>query len=113
MLLDKGAQVKRNLPVKKVAADLDVLRFPTAVDHPVTAHCLNCSLPLSLSQPDLDSPDRLLGVCEQCKHWFLIDLIAGQTEGLLWRLPDTELIQQLSFDNPSRGNSTTRNAPET
>ena len=55
-------------------------------------------MPLSLSQPDLDSPERLLGACERCKDWFLIDLIPGQTEALLWRLPEFEVIRNLSFD---------------
>lgn len=97
--------MKRKLPVKKVAAELDVLRFPAAVEHPVRAHCLHCDSTLSLSQPDLDSPDRLLGVCGQCKRWFFIHLIPDQTEGILCRLPDIEVIRQLSFDNPSEGNS--------
>jgi len=98
--------MQRDLPVKKVSADLDVLRFPAAVERPVRAHCLNCSLPLSLSQPDLNSPERLLGVCEHCKHWFLIDLIPDLTEGILWRLPDIEVIRELSFENSAQGPST-------
>lgn len=104
--------MKQRLPVQKVSAPLDVLRFPTAAERSVAAQCLNCSLPLSLSQPDLDSPERLLGVCEQCKHWFLIELIPDLTEGVLWRLPETEVIRQLSFENPSQtasGTSSDRN----
>jgi hypothetical protein len=89
--------MKRDPPSKKVSAELHVLRFPSAVGHPIRAHCSDCSLPLSLSQPDLDSPRRLLGICEQCKLWFLIDLMADQTEGLLCRLPDTAVIRQISF----------------
>jgi hypothetical protein len=93
--------MKREPPIKKVAAELEVLLFPAAIERPVRAHCLNCDLPLSLSQPDLDSPERLLGVCEQCKHWFVIHLILDQSQGLLCRLPDIEVIRQLSFDDPS------------
>ena len=78
--------MKRIHPIKKVPTELDVLLFPAAVERPVRARCLNCDLPLSLSQPDLDSPERLLGVCEQCKHWFFIHLIPDQTKGLLFRL---------------------------
>jgi hypothetical protein len=104
--------MKRRLPVKKTSAALDMLRFPTADEHPITAQCLNCSLPLSLSQPDVNSPERLLGVCEHCKHWFLIDLIPDLTEGVLWRLPNTEVIRQLSFENPSEGPSKTTSGPD-
>jgi hypothetical protein len=92
--------MKRDLPIKKVSADMDLLRFPTAVQGPIRARCVNCSLPLSLSQPDMNSPERLLGVCEQCKHWFLIDLIPNQTRGILCRLPDIKLIRQLSVEQP-------------
>jgi hypothetical protein len=93
--------MKRDRRIKRVSADLDVLLFPTATERPVRTRCLNCSLPLSLLQPDLDSPDRLLGVCEQCKHWFLIRLIADHSKGLLCRLPDIEFVRELSCEEPS------------
>ena len=103
--------MKRPLPIKKVPTELHVLRFPAIVEHPVRAHCLNCDVPLSLSQPDLSSPDRLLGVCKQCQHWFLIHLMPDQTEGFLGRLPDIELIRHLSFDNPQAGPSKKGSGP--
>jgi hypothetical protein len=90
--------MKRDRPIKKISANLDVLLFPAAVERPVRPQCLNCSLPLALSQPDQDSPERLLGVCEQCKQWFLIDLIPDHSKGILWRLPDIEVIRQLTFE---------------
>ena len=101
--------MKRGLPIKKVPAELHVLRFPAPSKHRIGPRCLDCFLPLSVSQPDLNSPDRLLGVCEQCKGWFLIHLIPDQTEGLLWRLPDVEVIRHLSFedapkDTPKKSN---------
>ena len=104
--------MKRPFPIRKVAAELDVLRFPAAVERPVRAHCLQCDSPLSLSQPDLGSPDRLLGVCEHCSHWFFIHLIADQTEGILCRLPDIEVIRQLSFDDPPGETSRISNDPQ-
>jgi hypothetical protein len=103
--------MKRKLPIKKVPAELHVLRFPAATERRIGPHCLNCSLPLSVLQPDLDSPERLLGVCEQCKGWFLIDLIPDRREGLLWRLPDTETIRRLSLEgssDPASGESDRR-----
>ena len=95
--------MKRGFPIKKVPAQLDVLRFPVPNTQPIGPLCLKCSLPLSLSQPDLNSPERILGVCERCKGWFLIDLIPDQTEGLLWGLPDIEAIRHLSFEDPPKG----------
>ena len=35
--------------------------FPTASERPVEARCLNCSSELTLHQPDMDLPERLLG----------------------------------------------------
>jgi len=93
--------MKKEHLVKKVSAELDVLRFPSAVQHRIGAHCLKCSLPLSLFQPDLSAPERLLGVCERCKHWFLVDLIPDLTEGVLSRLPDIEVIRSLSVESVS------------
>ena len=37
--------------------------------------CIRCSGPLNLMQPDNDSPERLLGVCETCDCWALIELV--------------------------------------
>jgi hypothetical protein len=89
--------------VKSVAAKLDLLRFPAPPARAVRACCLHCSSPLALHQPDPDSPERLLGVCERCKHWFLIDLPPKQSEGVMVRLPDTEVIRDLSHEDPSHG----------
>jgi hypothetical protein len=40
----------------------------------LNASCLACGEPLEFHQPDLDLPDRLLGICLACKVWFLIQL---------------------------------------
>jgi hypothetical protein len=37
-------------------------------------HCQECESTLRLHQPDPELPDRLLGTCDDCKSWFLIDL---------------------------------------
>jgi hypothetical protein len=93
--------LKHDRSIKKVSTDLDVLRFPVASERPIRLVCPKCALPLSRSQPNLNSPDRLLGVCEKCDHWFLIDLIPELTEGFLLRLPDIALIRELVVEKPS------------
>jgi hypothetical protein len=45
----------------------------------------------------------MLGVCERCKHWFLIDLPPRQSEGIMVQLPDAAVIRDLSHQNPSQG----------
>ncbi len=89
--------------VKKVSAKLHILRFPLVVETPSRAHCLDCSEPLSLSRPDLQPPVRLIGICEQCRHWYLVDLVPDLSAGILCRLPDIEVIRSLSHENPSKG----------
>ncbi len=95
--------MKPGRPVRKILADLDVLRFPTATPESTGVICLRCSCPLSLLQPDLDLPDRLLGVCRQCKHWFLVELLADRSEAIILALPENQVIQELSLTAPEKG----------
>ena len=41
------------------------------------ALCLDCHTELLLHQPDPELPDRLLGTCDECKSWFLVDAAEG------------------------------------
>ena len=62
----------------------------------VATCCPNCEAPLTLHQPDLELPDRLLATCDECKSWYLSDShgealtpLSGGTErdaghGLAW-----------------------------
>ncbi len=105
--------MKRGRPIRKVPTELDILQFPVSSEHTLGSHCLNCSSTLALSQPDLTLPERLLGVCEQCKSWFLIDLVPDQSAGLLLRLPDTEVIRQLTVEYLPEGDSKKSTKPQT
>ena len=40
---------------------------------PRRAPCLGCGSSLELHQPDGDAPQRLLGTCDRCGGWHLID----------------------------------------
>ena len=51
----------------------------------------------------MELPERLLGVCESCKHWYLIDLVPDVSQGVMVMLPDNEVIRELSRPNPSDG----------
>jgi hypothetical protein len=109
-----------NSPPKSVRAVKDVspklkmvlVRFPASFESSFRACCLHCSSPLVLHQPDAEAPARLLGVCEQCKHWFLIDLLPDLSEGIMVRLPDTEVIRDLSRENPAAGISLMSHEPD-
>jgi hypothetical protein len=54
--------------------------------------CDTCGAPLDVHQPDADLPDRLLGTCQGCKAWWLLDGEAG----LMARLPDSLRVQLIS-----------------
>jgi hypothetical protein len=92
---------------KLVSVNLDVLRFSEHVDRPAQVRCLNCSTALTLHQPDLNVPERLLGTCEKCKHWFLVDILPTTAEGVLLRLPDVQVIRDLTQADSSGGVSLT------
>ena len=90
--------MKPQRPLQKISANLDLLRFPKPVDELPDTLCLKCASPLFLSQPDPDLPDRLIGVCRECKHWFLIDLIPDLGEGIISTLPEVQVIRNLSHE---------------
>jgi hypothetical protein len=64
-------------------ASPNALSNPAPTEPSAGADCPHCSEPLSLSQPDMDSPERLLGICELCERWFFLDLTTQQAARLL------------------------------
>jgi hypothetical protein len=61
-----------------VPVDLNHLRDCLHVE------CPGCLTPLLLDQPDVDLPNRLLGICYNCQVWYLLDSLAG----LMAQLPE-------------------------
>ena len=87
----------------EVTPRLDLLHFPARGYEVVSTECPNCTSYLTLIQPDLALPNRLIGACEQCKHWYLIDTVPDVSEGTMLRLPDVRTIRKLSQGNQSGG----------
>jgi hypothetical protein len=52
---------------------LKFVRLVTDPDSPLGVECPSCRDLLTVHQPDVEGPDRLLGVCPACHDWFLID----------------------------------------
>jgi hypothetical protein len=69
-----------------VTISLDRIRL-RAISH---VRCPRCRSSLEFHQPDPDLSERLLGVCEGCKVWHLVD-VAG---GVMVPLPDEELFRR-------------------
>jgi hypothetical protein len=59
--------------------------------------CLNCGSALELSQPDADSPERLLGICHsccsQCGSWHVISA-DDESEVVMVLLPERAIIRE-------------------
>jgi hypothetical protein len=59
--------------------------------------CLNCDSPLGLTQPEAEEPERLIGTCNHCGHWYLLDWHPRSHEGVMLLLPDHRTMLH-SFD---------------
>jgi hypothetical protein len=55
--------------MKTTLAPFERVRFEVAAE----ILCAECQCPLDRHQPDPEQPDRLLGTCEDCGTWYLID----------------------------------------
>ena len=73
-----------------IAASLTMrmVRFSTLPENYDEGRCLVCDGTLDLHQPDVRSPERVIGVCEVCGNWYMIDLIPGTEEAVMASLPD-------------------------
>ena len=57
--------------------------------------CLSCDTGLDLHQPDAQSPDRLLGICERCRQWYLLDLLLDEEAAVIVLLPEKGFVRNL------------------
>lgn len=69
----------------------------------VFVHCLQCDSPLRIHEPFLNEQDpekdseRLLGVCDCCRQWHLIEQSPDQNEAWIVGLPHAGEIQKSSL----------------
>lgn len=56
--------------------------------------CQLCEAPLSIHQPDINAPERLLGTCDACGSWHLIDCDRAITV----LLPDAVGLRKIGAD---------------
>jgi hypothetical protein len=72
----------------KATVELALLRFSTLPDALEKVRCLNCSQRIEVHQPDAGFPERMLGTCERCRYWYLMDLVPDANEAVMVLLPD-------------------------
>jgi hypothetical protein len=61
---------------------------------PVGTDCLACGDLLVIHQPDINTPERLLGTCDSCGAWHLVDLDRAATV----LLPDVDQLCNAEAD---------------
>jgi hypothetical protein len=72
------------MTMDSVFVAMDLIRLPFRSDEPSHILCTKCYSALERHQLDIELPARMLGTCESCKAWYLIDL----DRGLMVLLPD-------------------------
>jgi hypothetical protein len=87
--------------VRTGALTLTMVRFSTLLENSGGGRCITCDVDLDLHQPDIGSPDRLVGICEACGRWFVIDLIPGTDEAVMVLLPDGAFFLRALMDCPA------------
>ena len=70
-----------------ITLTLDLFPISTYPEDDSGYSCPECLQGLSLHQPDIQCPGRLLATCRRCGAWFSVSLAAG----LMIRLPDDTL----------------------
>jgi len=72
----------------RASVELIMVRLPSTSGGLSGLSCPHCDHPLELHQPDAAVPDRILGTCDGCKGWYLLDLLPTGTGAVMARLPE-------------------------
>jgi hypothetical protein len=65
-----------------------------------TAQCGVCHCPVTLFQPDPQVPERLLGVCPECRTWSLLDGDRHLAQAVSW--PEARPAGRAGTSGPAR-----------
>jgi hypothetical protein len=68
---------------------LDLFPFNHEHDDFLEAECPGCHGPIVVHQPDQNQPARLLGTCQSCSAWYLVDADAE----VMVRLPEGDALR--------------------
>lgn len=76
-----------------VPVELILLRFSSTREAVSNLRCLRCDASLDVHQPDTGFPERMLGTCDSCRSWFLMESLPGRPEALMVLLPDGDYFR--------------------
>jgi hypothetical protein len=74
-----------------------------------TPYCRDCKQPLNVHQPDEERPSHLLGTCDGCGSWYLIEIRQDQSKAYLHDLPNVSAIhraERMGRKKPARKGAT-------
>jgi hypothetical protein len=77
------------------SVSLTMTRVRTRHDLLSQIACMSCDIKLDLHQPNLACPDRLLGICEGCQRWYIVDLVPGEEEAVMVLVPDAVFLLRI------------------
>jgi hypothetical protein len=80
---------------RMISVPLTVVPLSSHPVVPTETPCLGCGSSLQLHQPDGNAPQRLLGTCDTCGSWHLIDCDRAVTV----LLPDATEICDIKADH--------------
>lgn len=72
----------------------NVTELEVSPDGFISPVCQKCRTELDIHQPQADDPNELLGTCNQCGGWYLIQVAPGGSEALLLNLPGVEFVRE-------------------
>ena len=81
-----------------ISLALDRIHPSRVSDDAAGMACPRCHACLSIHQPDQELPDRLLGTCDECRTWFLINAASG----VIVQLPSEEELKRAQPKSPGR-----------
>jgi hypothetical protein len=86
---------------RSISLPLSISRFRAKDGELPRIRCRRCTTLLQIHQPDLETPERLLGTCPACHQWCLIESRAGQGSATIAVLPAEGLAPDSAEGDPA------------
>jgi hypothetical protein len=78
---------------RTVTVRLEAVRFTHTSSRLSRLRCIACGSPLTVHQPEEGQPRRLLGTCDGCGRWHLLDCEPGPGRSVMVLLPEAQVLR--------------------